>query len=211
MLISESKKLIFVHIQKTAGSSITQLIREQVPDTRIYMSPHDPIRHAHANFGEKFYNYHIRAGFVRNPFDRLVSWYTMISTQGKILNRWQKFIRPGYNRVWQYVLTHSNNFEEFLRNCTEARNPSGWKPFLYNQVDYLTDEKGELLVNFIGRFENIQEDSGKLLKTLGLEKTNIPHVNETTHQNYRKYYTPETRRLIESRFAKDLEYFSYEF
>lgn len=210
MLLSESKKFLFVHIQKTAGTSLTRHLKQHIPDITPVLRPHDPISSAEKQLQMSLGQY-FKAAFVRNPFDRLVSWYSMIEHHGVLLTEKEKRETPCYNKIWQHVLSESNNFEEFILNCQHAEDRSGWKPFLYNQIDYLKDTSGQINADFIGRFENITQDIAKLCRVLGITETKIPHTNKSTHANYRAYYSPHTRAIIEQRFALDLEYFGYQF
>lgn len=75
MLLSHEKKILFIHIQKTGGKSITQYLQNNISDLNLYMNPHSPLCLA-----EEKYHHYYTAAFVRNPFDRLVSWYTMIKS-----------------------------------------------------------------------------------------------------------------------------------
>lgn len=210
MLLSESKKFLFVHIQKTAGTSLTRHLEQHLPDVTSILRPHDPIALAEQQLPLSLNQYY-KAAFVRNPFDRLVSWYSMIKHHGVLLTEQEKLKTPGYNKIWQHVLSKANNFEEFILNCQHAEDRSGWKPFLYNQVDYLKDTNGQINADFVGRFENIAQDITKLCQRLGITETKMPHTNKSTHANYRTYYNSRTRAIIEQRFAHDLEYFGYQF
>lgn len=210
MLISRSHSLLFVHIQKTAGTSLTNYFRQKLPDLQDYLRPHDPLSFAQAQLGSEFDGL-FKVGFVRNPFSRLVSWYSMITENGIRLTDEQKRQNPNYNKIWQYVLTHSNSFEEFILNCSNATDRSNWKPFLYNQADYLKVANGKLGADFIGRFENLATDVAVLSERIGLAHSAIPHVNKSNHLGYRRYYSDETRAVVEQRFAEDLETFGYQF
>ncbi len=210
MLISRSHSLLFIHIQKTAGTSLTNYLRHKIPDLQDYLRPHDPLSFAQKELGDEF-NGFFKVGFVRNPFARLVSWYSMITENGILLTDEQKRQNPNYNKIWQYVLTRSNSFEEFVLNCSNATDRSNWKPFLYNQVDYLKSANGKLSADFIGRFENLEADVAKLSHHIGIENSAMPHVNQSNHHGYRRYYSDKTRAVVEQRFAEDLETFGYQF
>ncbi len=158
MLISHTYKFIFVHIQKTGGSSIEYVLRQFDP-TALREIPHerDPQnwlkgRHVFARqirdyVGLKVWNSYFKFAFVRNPWDRLVSWYNMIKLRG------DKKITP--NNFWRYVLAHSHNFETFIKNCPSiiTQLDGDKRSTAFNQVDYICDEKGRIIVDYIGRYE----------------------------------------------------------
>jgi len=211
MLMSKDKKFLFVHIQKTGGSSITRALEAKISDLQNFRGMHDHASWARSHLVEEWPNLY-KVAFVRNPWDRLVSWYTMIAQQATSLSWYQRLWKKDYNRLWQYVHSNSNSFEEFLYHCTDTIDDiDGKKSFVYSQADYITDEHGELIVDFVGRFENIQHDAHAVFSKLGMGHLNLPHINRSNHDSYQKYYNDQTRRLVAERFAKDIDMFGYEF
>ena len=177
-----------------------RLLKEKLPD--IYMVGE---RHEFATRGAKEledWDKYFRFAFVRNPWERLVSWYSMVT----------KFRKSG-NELWQYVRENSSNFEEFIHNCTdEVEIRDGvYYSFAYNQLDYVTDEDGDLLVDFIGRLENFDDDVRRVFDRVGVEIELVPHRNRSKHTHYSAFYTPETEEIVRQRFERDIEYFGYEF
>ena len=211
MFISRSKKFLFIHIQQTAGRSFEAVLKKNLPDLESFMGTHDHALWAKERLGGQWSDYY-KVAFVRNPWDRLVSWYTMIQEKGAMT--WYKriFGMRRYNDLTQYVLTNSNSFEEFLYNCVDTIDDiDGKKSILYNQLDYITDEDGSLIVDFVGRFENLNSDSQTVFQNLGLDNVVLPHKNSSKHRNYRTYYTEETKVEVGRRYARDIEFFGYEF
>ena len=196
MLVSENKKFLFVHIQKTGGTSFTRHLESQIPDLSLYFKSHT----TYANAEMKYHTFY-KAAFVRNPFDRLVSWYSAMHKNRK---------NPP-NRLQTKTMEMADTFEEFIYNCGDISFKEGWKPFSNNQFDYLTDREGNIGMDFIGRFETIGEDSKTLCQHLDLEDIEIPHINSSSHQEYQHYYNDATRKVIEKRFERDLDYFKYSF
>jgi hypothetical protein len=78
-------------------------------------------------------------------------------------------------------------------------------------LDYITGSNGNLLVDFVGRFENLGSDLLKVYDKLGIELRSIPHENRSVRGHYSSFYTPETKMIVEERFKRDIEYFGYEF
>jgi hypothetical protein len=217
MLISyDEPKLIFIHIQKTGGVSISNLLGRLVPTTTTGRG----CRHMFARRALKQVDNpadYFKFAFVRNPWDRLVSWYTMIDgcrravAAGTAGPKARRNIEK--NNLFKYVLSCGPTFDEFVKNCTEKQRVGNcYYSFTFNQLRYLTDENGEMLVDFIGRFENFTRDLSHVFDKLGLEASQleIPHKNRSAHSHYSEMYTPETREIVRKRFRRDIEFFGYE-
>jgi chondroitin 4-sulfotransferase 11 len=206
VLVSDSRKLVFIHIQKTGGSTVSRLLKENVPDIYSVGARHDFAIHGKKKV--EGWDDYFKFAFVRNPWDRLVSWYSMVMMAQETGNRQR-------NTLWRYVRENSSSFEEFIYNCTdEVEVADGvYYSFAYNQLDYVTDKDGNLLIDFIGRLENFENDVREVSERAGikLELESIPHKNRAFHRHYSTYYTPETEMIVKERFRKDIEYFGYRF
>ncbi len=156
MLISyEDPKLIFIHIQKTGGVSISDLLGRFVSTTIQdrscrHMSARRALKQVE-NPGDYF-----KFAFVRNPWDRLVSWYAMIDqARRKVADgtAGPKARRPiKKNNLFKYVLRCGPTFDEFVKNCTEKQWVANcYYSFTFNQLRYLTDKNGEMLVSGLYR------------------------------------------------------------
>lgn len=194
---------IFVHIQKTGGDSIRTALGVELNDYH----KHRTAVELRAVYGGAAWEDYYKFAFVRNPWDRLVSWWTMIDAlrprfeAGEALNAFQ-----------HYVLDRAKTFEDFLTNCgDEIADTDGRKHIFRNQIDYLCDESGELIVDFIGRFERLQDDVDQVTRRIGIDRVVLPHVNRSDHKNYRQYYTHETAALVADRYRRDLSVFAYRF
>ena len=79
-----------------------------------------------------------------------------------------------------------------------------------SQLKWISDEKGKILVDFIGKFENLETDFNLICEKLNLT-AKLPHLNSTTHDHYSKYYTSKSRNIIEDWFKDDIIMFDYKF
>jgi chondroitin 4-sulfotransferase 11 len=210
VFVSDSANLVFVHIQKTGGSTVDTLLRENVPD--IYMVG---AKHGFAIQGineVKGWDERFKFAFVRNPWARLASWYNMMTRAQEWERSKGQPENVVQNKLWHYVRDNSSTFEDFVYNCTdEVEVAEGvYYSFAYNQLDYVTDDNGNLLVDFIGRFENLEKDVREVFERVGIKLASIPHLNRSSHRHYSTFYTPETEMIVRERFKKDIEYFGYE-
>jgi len=77
-------------------------------------------------------------------------------------------------------------------------------------VRWLTDGDGKPIVDFVGRYENLEADFQDVCRRIGIREA-IPRKNTTRHEPYREYYNDHTRAIIERVYRDDLERFDYSF
>lgn len=149
---------------------------------------------------------------VRNPFDSQASEYVKQRfTYRPLLDDPRAWIHraPGYVDDMRFAAEHT--FEEWL----ERR----WRrPFLRAMVRgryrvAVGDCSWQDGMDFVMRFERLQEDFDEALRRIGLPQTAIPAHNVTREResDYRGYYTPRARRVVEAAFAETIERFRYTF
>ncbi len=212
MLISHQAKFVFVHVQKTAGLSIEAVLARNVPDLARWHGRHGFAREGAAELGSKRWSEYYSFGFVRNPWERLVSWYAMIDKSRLKLPIWKRFSRAPFHRLnWNEVYRKAGNFDQFIERCTDIIWDNGcFKSFAFNQIDYLSDPDGRILVNKIGRFETLSADAADIFSRLGIEDR-LPHRNPSNHGHYSDWYSDRTRDIVAERFCRDIEAFGYRF
>lgn len=202
-MISVDGRWIFVHIQKTGGSAIRAALGVENSDAHKHFFARD-LRQV---YGEAAWAEYLRFSFVRNPWDRLVSWWAMIEN-----GRDATGISESPNSFFGYVLENSRTFEEFILRCTdEIHDADGRKRIFRNQIDYLVDENDRVMVDFIGRFERLQQDFDRLTKCLGLPGVELPRVNTSSHAVYTSYYSSAMAEKVGHLYARDIAAFGYRF
>lgn len=219
MLISRSRRLAFVHIQKTGGSTLAGLLARHVPDLETLGAKHGSAVDVRGQLPD--WDTYFKFAFVRNPWDRLVSWYSMID-QARVI-RWHEtwlnerkrrhYRQVRNNPLWRQALEQGGGFADFVRHCHEpVIVERGVRySFAFNQVDYVSDAAGKLLVDFVGRFENWEADARSVFTRLGLPVGPWPRHNPSRHAHYSTYYTPELADIVAQRYARDIAAFGYTF
>lgn len=213
MFISEQGKFIFVHVQKNAGIAIETVLKKNYPDAKHWHGRHGHAINGINEIGREKWDEYFSFSFVRNPWDRLVSWYSMIQGEFKRLPSGKRKLDEPFNSpFWNHVVRDSHDFKSFLVNCTDVIFEKGcFKSYAFNQTEYLADENGNNAVNFVGRFENLADDISIVFERLGIKTKKLRKENAGRHDHYSRYYTEETREIIRQRFQRDIETFNYQF
>ena len=96
-----------------------------------------------------------------------------------------------------------SGFDEFIRlKCSIPHSL---------QKDFIYSDSGEKLVDFVARFETLDEDFDIICKKIGIKSLKLPHLNVSDRDHYRKYYTQETQELVQEFYKEDIELFGYSF
>ena len=194
MPISNKHKLLFVHINKTAGRSIELGNLFNVPHE--VGSDHRTVKDYIRKLGYNF-NTYFSFSIVRNPWDKMVSMYFF---------RQQR----GFDDSLQYEF---GEWLEFLPSFPYFQNNK--HHYYRNQLDWLVDTSKRVKVNYIIRFENLQEDYSRLLDKLYLDGREYPLLHENKgikrKKDYTQYYDQRSINKVAEYFNLDIKYFRYEF
>jgi len=184
---SDQQKYVWYRTAKCGTRSILEFLRN---NTQIFTDD------SGLDFDESW-NEYFKFAIVRNPWDRLVScWKNKIE------------VPIVYNYYYEALgVSHpkSLSFADFIRrlNAGALYTDRHWTP-LHSLIKLDS-------VDFIGRFENLQEDFDIVCDKIGISQQQLPHKNKTKHRHYTEYYDDETRQIVADKYAKDIEYFGYEF
>ena len=203
-MISKQHKCIFIHINKCCGSSIL----EAIPHTKH--KPHRHISYYKNGFPDIFDEY-FKFTIIRNPWDRMVSFYHFHTWKKWHLNwDWSIDDYPDFNEFISIISTYSKAKEKSIFKGDRG-HPLTHTMRMSNGMDWLTDKDGNLLVDYVGRFEDIETSFTYIANKIGLEVHNLPHANKSTHKHYSTYYDKNSRDIVADRFSKDIDYCGYRF
>lgn len=209
MLYSPSHRFGFIHVQKNAGISISKVISDNVDDAQRVVSRHARVRDVVPTLGADEWKDLYTFAVVRNPWDRLVSWYSMITQRSP---RYDPFFwkRP---RLWRYAVNNSHDFKSFIKNCDAVVMDRGVeKSFAFDQLSYIEEVEGKIGVKYVARFENISDDLSHIWQTLNINMSEPPRLNASRRQrDYRSHFDDETAEIVARRFKRDIEEFGYSF
>ena len=207
MRVSDSHRVLFVHVPKTGGSSFEAMFARRIDDSRVVEG-----RKRHASYqwllaAEPDLEAYWSFGFVRNPWARMVSWWSMISSVFEKADRGDEKARSkieNYPNAWLPEGEFRHDFDRFVLEGTEKVSKLGTP-----QSMTLARADGRL-VDFVGRTENFDDDLKIVRDKLGLARRDqSPRRNKSSHGHYHDYYNDETRAKVAEVFARDIELFGY--
>jgi Sulfotransferase family len=200
-MISFQKRFLFIHIPKTAGNSIQSVLRDYSEDQLVALrkeqdgierfglrnpkykiKKHSTLSEYHDALGDEQFRNLYKFTCVRNPWDRMVSYYFTPTQNPETWNR-KKFRR---------IISKAVSVADYLRLDNGEENP-------FANVDYIM------------RFENLADDFRAVCRAIGISPPALPQYNRSTRQHYSKYYDGELREFVRSRFAAEIERFEYVF
>lgn len=210
-------RFCFIHVPKTGGTSIQTALRP--------FGQFDPYyKHSFAHVvrdkvGAACWQRRFTFAFSRDPLERLVSLFEHDRRNPRFGNflRWGMAM-PHFNygvevfsgkmedwincrlRWWQ--LCQAGNFDGFVRGVAAHAIP------VVPQFEFVMDSDGRVIVDMIGRFEQLEHDFATVCKRIGA-RIELPHRNGGDYGDWRVYYTPELARLVYLRFKEDFELFGY--
>lgn len=193
--VFDKYRCIFIHIPKCAGISVENgLFGTKVGHKRIALFE---------RYNVQKFNDYFKFTIVRNPYDRIVSAFFFLKSGG----------RNERDREWAARnLNDYDNFSDFVYNGLRTENV---KKALHFQPQYLyLCKPGSLVpeVDFIGRFEELEKDYNYIQEKLGIQTSDLPHLNKSKRKSdYREFYDEKTRSIVASVYQEDLNIFNYGF
>lgn len=235
MIISHEHKFILFCNPKTGSTSLEKTLEKYQEgeefnqgirqfsnassSSMLFPNKHIPPLLLKAWLPQEIWDSYFKFVFVRNPWDWVVSeWkyhfkprqvgvndlihhpvatarYIKHHRRIKALNSKKSFTQDDIN----YLFAHLKQFFPVIPNA------SG----LY-QSNYVFDLNGDRLVDFVGRFETIQDDFAAIKDKLGLD-ISLPHLNSTKRDTYKSYFTEDSKQRVAELWERDIANFDYSF
>jgi hypothetical protein len=214
MLISDSHEFIFLRMRKVASTSMKLRLLPLCiprPESRIahlksrvklewdyhkYLPrSHETIVSVQRRMPVDRFQRYFKFAFVRNPWDRLVSEYEFLLERPE---------HARHSRVKKLA-----NFEQFIHMQIPRKDAY--------QINTLCNRKGEYLMDFVGKLENLQNDWETVCKRIGIDHEALPRRNATearaanAGRRFQDYYDKSSRDLVARHWAREIEMFDYHF
>jgi hypothetical protein len=223
MIINQTYGFIFIHIPKSAGTTVTNVLSKlsrwcdlEIGGTPLgeaiqpyYAKRYGLRKHSRALeikkvVGEEFWQRCFKFAFVRNPYTRVYSAFNF-------LKKWENIPEDHAK-----IINKFENFEEFILSgiLQEYKGPDN---MFLPQVHWVTayPQEIKLIIDFVGKVENLKEDLKLILAKLGLldeakELNELPHLNKSVEFDWKVYDNPSVVDIVYSHYKVDFEMFDYE-
>lgn len=216
MLFSSKYNFLYVHIAKTGGTSLRATLKRLLwHDPEYYprficnklsglfshrlaskIPRHAHIIAAYEMLPRELFNSLFKFSFVRNPWDLQVSsWHHLKKERPHLVNDCNTF-----TDFIQYKLDSKRKYEYHLDTSIDL------------QSNYLVDLHRHTICDFVGRYENLEEDYQHICNELGIECLPLAHKRRASNRkSYQEYYDEKTKQLVSEYFREDIERFNYTF
>ena len=187
---------VFIHVPKVAGTSINHAIYGRTLG-------HYSALEIESKF-PKLFSDSFTFSLVRNPWDRLLSAYRF-AKQGRTETM-------GVRNPAQYKIPEFDSFESFVLEWLVDKNVDELDFVFQTQSRFLVGINGQLLPNYIGKLENMDESIGYIESKIN-RKLNISHVNQVKRKgSYRDYYISQKMiDIVHEKYHSDINLFEYTF
>jgi hypothetical protein len=208
-MISHKHKCIFLHIPKAAGTSIERFLRGADPE----IPEKTPRQRGFSHFLNDHPDYYVFS-FVRNPYDRFVSAW-----------KWGQLKLEKEGDLPFYSKDRPVSFEEYVLLVTDFNyrkdNQGSWSEYdeyhtlpqfeffpNLNGGHYFTDKiNPDFTCDFIGRFENINEDFNKVCHSIGVKELKLPHAYNSKTFKQPFEWTVDLKERVCNYYKKDFDLF----
>lgn len=207
MIISHQHKFVFAAIPKTGTHSVRQALREHMSaedleQVGLFINKRFPfeelaaIKHGHITLeqirpflGEEAFGSYLKFAFVRNPFDRFVSYCAFMTRATDAFSRDPR-------GVMRHILFEVRPMQHIL---------------FVPQHTFVTDGEGRMLADVIGRVEDMQASYDAICARIGIPSRTLDQVNSSRRGDYRDYYDQPLIDGVAELYRRDLELFGYQF
>jgi len=215
-MISIQKKFLFIHVPKTGGNSIQNILRNYSEDDIVILSDHQDgierfeVRNKKYNInkhstitdyksqlGARLYCSMFKFATIRNPWDLMISFY--FSPHRKVTEwRRNEFIT---------LVNKIANLRHFIceKSLTER---------LFNHINFFAWKSKKPLdadIDFLMRFEHLESDFKIVCEKLDIPFSPLPKRNASERKHYSVYYDDELIEMVGQKFHEEIQYGLYEF
>lgn len=187
------KRILFIHIPKTAGVSLIKTYEEFFVDAR-----HSPALQYKLLLGRK-YNDFSTFSIVRNPWARLFSAYNFLKDGG---------LNDADSKIGKILVEQCPTFENFVKEWLPENGVCSYMHFV-PQYEFVCGLGDGVIVENIVKLERLDSDWHSLAENLDIPQREIQHANTGTKNNFREYYDNESIDIVTKLYQRDIELLDY--
>jgi hypothetical protein len=196
-VFSKKRNFIWPKVARTGGTSMLKgVLEKETPDILHKTTAQQKL---FGQLSEEEFKSYYKFTFTRNPWDRAVSLYFIFKSE--VGGSFDDFVHKTMSRLVSPMDKSSygdlTRLDKNLHRHCLPQHLAFWD----GQKNY---------VDFIGRFEHIEDDWGQVKKAIGLNGK-VPHMSKTSHRDYRTYYDDNTKSIVEKIYQQDIELLGYKF
>lgn len=203
-MLSLTHKFLFIHIPKTGGNSIQNILSQYSDDRIVCIAPHqdgkerfevrsikyNTTKHStladyRCEYGDELFRNLLKFCCVRNPWDRCISHF-FSPHRGPI--EWNR----------EDFIDFTNKIVKPLKHyiCVDCQKETFLKDSINN-------------IDFVLKYESLQDDFNMVCRLLNIPTKILPHRNASGKDNYKKYYDTQTATYVSEKFHEEISYFGY--
>lgn len=230
MILSHAHKFIYIKTCKTASTSIEAALCDVCgPDDVITQASETLMLHRKDSRAQNFRldhpevpkrpllkrllgrperHYHPSVGF----YEHMPAWRVKAYVSDEVWSSYYKFSfeRNPWDRQASYYHFKTKNKDP--RASFETFNTKKGRAYVENFDLYSIND--EICLDFVGRYENLNEDFAAVLDRIGLSgklELKQTNVSKDKRTDYRTYYNDASRQLVADWYAREIAAFGYEF
>lgn len=207
MIVSHAKQFIFFAVPKTGTHAVRELLSihkgaddwEQqvlfgkqllpIPEIAKIQHGHISAQQIEPYLDKAVWQDYFKFAIVRNPFDRFISICFFLNRQNPL------FLKTPL---------------QWMKSAIQAKEFRA-RVLVKPQFLQLSDARGNIAMDYVGRYETLQNSVDEICLSLKVESSQLQKRNTSEHQQYREYYDEELKSAVETVYAEDLRRFNYSY
>lgn len=207
MIVSHAKQFVFFAVPKTGTHALRELLslhkgpedweqqilfgQQQSPIAEIAKIQHGHIsvQQIAPHFDQASWQRYFKFAIVRNPFDRFISICFFLNRKNPL------FLETPLQ--WMKSAIKVPRFRE--------------RVLVKPQYQQLTNTQGNIAMDYVGRYEVLQDSIDEICQRLQIETTQLQKRNTSEHKQYREYYDDELKSAVGKFYQEDLARFNYSY
>jgi hypothetical protein len=217
-MLSLKKQFLFIHVPKTAGNSIQNILRNysedniviqgkhqdgierfEVTNDKYEVTKHSTLKHYQQILDPPIYKKLFKFSTIRNPYERMISWYF---SPHRGVREW---VREDFINLVAAVPT--------LRDYIGLSSISSLEAII-NKLGLSINLKPPKLdrdLDLLMRFESLEQDFKILCQKIDIPYEPLPIRNQSERQHYTHYFDGELKEIVANKFREEIEFGGYDF